>query len=344
MQLNDQVFSIEQTPSCEPLKITGMIEVCSSLRRMAPFSTIALFAAIVLNASTLSAQTSPGSTTNFAVLAGTAVTCTDGNVSGDVGVWPGTAVTQTRCTVTGTVHPGDSAAEQAFLGFVSAYGQLRDHPPACRATVTATLNETLLPGVYCVDATAKAGVLMLDAQGRANASWTFLVDGALTGTGFNVVMLNGGQPCNVAWWVKAEATFTDSNVLGTILAGAAITVTRGSLTGNAWAKAAVSLTGINPGPRVTVSACQVSMTNPGPAICVDDHDHDGDDHDGDHDGRGKDKDKDKDKDHDKCNQGVGNGPEGCDPGNSNHHNASNDEHGGTPGNPGRKDNDAKGKK
>jgi hypothetical protein len=40
----------------------------------------------------------------------------------------------------------------------------------------------------------------------------------------------------------------------------------------------------------------------------------------------------------KCNQGVGNGPEGCDPGNSNQGNPSrsNDELGGTPGNPGRK--------
>jgi hypothetical protein len=39
-----------------------------------------------------------------------------------------------------------------------------------------------------------------------------------------------------------------------------------------------------------------------------------------------------------CNQGVGNGPEGCDPGNSNQGdpNRSNDERGGTPGNPGRK--------
>jgi hypothetical protein len=42
--------------------------------------------------------------------------------------------------------------------------------------------------------------------------------------------------------------------------------------------------------------------------------------------------------HAKCNQGVGNGPEGCDPGNSNQGNParSNDELGGTPGNPGRK--------
>ena len=37
----------------------------------------------------------------------------------------------------------------------------------------------------------------------------------------------------------------------------------------------------------------------------------------------------------KCNQGVGNGPEGCDPGNSNNKRPSNDENGGRPGNPGR---------
>ena len=40
----------------------------------------------------------------------------------------------------------------------------------------------------------------------------------------------------------------------------------------------------------------------------------------------------------RCNQGVGNGPEDCDPGNSNQGDLtrSNDELGGTPGNPGRK--------
>ncbi|HMV67252.1 MAG TPA: FG-GAP-like repeat-containing protein [Myxococcota bacterium] len=37
-----------------------------------------------------------------------------------------------------------------------------------------------------------------------------------------------------------------------------------------------------------------------------------------------------------CNQGLGNGAEGCDPGNSNNRNPTNDESGGTPGNGGRK--------
>jgi hypothetical protein len=47
-------------------------------------------------------------------------------------------------------------------------------------------------------------------------------------------------------------------------------------------------------------------------------------------------DDDGDKDHKKCNQGVGNGSEDCDPGHSDEHKGSNDELGGKPGNPGRK--------
>lgn len=35
-----------------------------------------------------------------------------------------------------------------------------------------------------------------------------------------------------------------------------------------------------------------------------------------------------------CNQGIGNGAEGCDPGNSNHNQSSNDEGGRSPGTPG----------
>ena len=88
----------------------------------------------------------------------------------------------------------------AYLDFISAYNDLRDNPPACDATLTGTLaGEVLLPGVYCVDDVAKTGTLTLDAgTSGANAVWLFLVDGvadrALTGTNFNVVMINGGEP------------------------------------------------------------------------------------------------------------------------------------------------------
>ena len=260
------------------------------------------FAAILSVSLAASAPTPDTSTSNFGVLAGTAVTCTQSTINGDVGVWPGTAVTRTGCPITGTVHAADAAAEQAFLDFVAAYNDLRDSPPACDQTLTGTLaGQTLVPGVYCVDAVAKTGTLMLDAQGDANATWTFLVNGALTGTNFTVLMINGGDPCNVLWWARDAATLTTSNFIGTILAGAAITVKGGTFHGDVFAKAAITLTG------ATIMACPAtSAGGPGGKL------------------------------HRKCNQGVGNGPEGCDPGNSNHHNPSNDERGGTPGNPGRK--------
>ena len=84
------------------------------------------------------------------------------------------------------------------------------------------------------------------------------------------------------------------------------------------ATAAVTLTGTR------VTACQAIGGNG----------HGKGDH-GEDNGHGKGNRGDDDE-HGKCKQGVSNGPENCDPGNSNNHNPSNDELGGTPGNPGRK--------
>lgn len=246
---------------------------------------------------------------NFAVLANAAVTCTDGTITGDVGTYlatPTGSLTLTTCPVTGAVHVGDGVAKQAFNNFLSTYAALAPKPGDVCTTLTGTLDGvTLPPGVYCFDAAAAlTGVLTLN--GPSNGVWVFKIGtsgtGALTGTNFSVVMAGGGQPCNVTWWVAQAATLTDSHFIGTILAGAAITLTRGTFDGNAWAGASgvgdVTITG------TAVSGCEGGK------------------------GTGR--------DHDKCNQGVGNGPEGCDPGNSNHHRPSNDENGGTPGNPGRK--------
>jgi hypothetical protein len=55
--------------------------------------------------------------------------------------------------------------------------------------------------------------------------------------------------------------------------------------------------------------------------------------------RDSDRDSNPADDRPRCNQGVGNGSEGCDPGNSNHNQPSNDENGGQPGAPGRAHND-----
>lgn len=250
------------------------------------------------------AQTVPylGAAENFNILAGTAVTCTNSTVLGDVGVYPGTAVTQTDCTITGTVHAGDTVAANAQLDFVTAYTDVGY--ALCDSTLTGTLDGvTLTPGVYCFDAAATlTGVLTLDGQGDPNAGWIFKIGtlgtGALTATNFSVVLENDAAPCNIYWWVAEAATLTTSSFQGTVLAGDAITVTGGTFNGDALAKAAVTLTG------ATMTDCAQPLGKPAKS---------------------------------KCNQGVGNGSEGCDPGNSNQGNplGSNDEMGGTPGNPGR---------
>jgi hypothetical protein len=107
----------------------------------------------------------------------------------------------------------------------------------------------------------------------------------------------GGNPCSAFWWVRQDTTVTSSAFQGTIMAGD-ITLTDTSLAGRVWATGAVTMT------RTNIFGCDAN------GVVAKHH----------------------------CNQGVGNGPEGCDPGNSNQGNPnnSNDELGGTPGNPGRK--------
>jgi hypothetical protein len=251
-----------------------------------------------------------GASSGFSVLANAAVTCTGGSIIGDVGTFqtaPPGAITLTEgCVVQAAMDIGGPAAVAAYNAFLAQYAALAPQSTDVCPLISGTLaGQTLSPGVYCLSAEAKTGTLTL--SGPANGTWLFKVPaGALTGTNFSVVLSGGAQACNVTWWVDAATTMTTSNFLGNILAGAAITMTGGTFHGNAFAGADgvgdVTFTG------TAVVGCEGSNGN----------------------GNGNGQDKDK------CNQGVGNGPEGCDPGNSNHRRPTNDENGGTPGNPGRK--------
>jgi hypothetical protein len=244
------------------------------------FSTgVLTTAALLVGASPALAQTS-----SFAVLGFAAMTCTDGNITGHVGtnqsltdVPPG-AVVLTGCPVSGP-HVGDQAAKDAYAAFLARYQALTPKAGDVCTTLTGSLsNVTLAPGTYCFPAAAAlTGVLTLD--GPSNGIWTFkigsalatppaLPTGALTGTSFSVVMAGGGQACNVTWWTAEAATMTDSNLAGTILAGAAITETRGTQSGSAFAKAGATITGTavvgcaseaGPGPG----------PGPGPGSCPD---------------------------------------------------------------------------
>lgn len=245
-----------------------------------------------------------GGTSSFALLANQAVTCTNGKITGGVGIYqalPTGSVTRTICPITGSVDVGTASAQAAYDAFVARYIALTPTLGECTTenTLTGTLaGQTLAPGTYCVSAEEKTGLLTLTGSGP----WTIKVLGALTGTGFTVLLEDPSKACDVTWWVEAASTMTDSHFVGTILAGAGITLTRGTFDGNAYSQADVTVTGGD------VTGCTGKAAGGNPP------------------GNSK----------SKCNQGVGNGPEGCDPGNSNHNQPSNDENGGIPGKPGRK--------
>jgi hypothetical protein len=202
---------------------------------------------------------------NYAVLAGSAVTCTGGTITGNVGESPGSAVTiNAPCAINGRIDKNNPAAIQANKDFFSAYGALTPKPGDVCTTETGTLAAlTLAPGVYCFDAAATVtGVLTL--SGPSNGVWIFKIGatavGALTGTNFTVKMAGGGNPCNAFWWVRDGVTFTTSTLVGTILAGGtdgAISFTDTTLTGRAWATTAVTTT------RGSILGCTAAGTVPG---------------------------------------------------------------------------------
>ena len=254
-----------------------------------------------------------GASSSFAVLGGTNVTCTaPGVITGDVGVSPGSAVpfTNTGCTTVGGTPPAtNAAAALARTAFINAYGAVALMPctqtiPTAAFTGNVPALGPLAPGVYCFPAavTFTDTTLTLDGSTNPNGIWIFKVGAALTGSGFQVALVNGAQPCNVFWGVGAAVTLSTSTLpplfQGNILAGGpagSITVTGGALVGRALANVAVTLTGTN----IHGTCALVAQAN---ASCKADDDKDEHHHDKDCDkdkDKGCDNDKDKDKDKDK---------------------------------------------
>ena len=300
-------------------------------------SLIALAALFSVAPMSAWAATAPslGTASSFAALSGAGLTCTGSAIVGDVGSllsvtgFPGYPAV--LCTINGTVHAGDPTASTAHSDLFGASGtdsQLTSQ--ACNYTFAGvtelsalpltdkngvTVSQPLSPGVYCFDTAATlGGTLNLTGGGTyIFRTGTTLTTGA-TASALAQVLVNGAQAncsAGIFWQIGSSATIgSNTSMVGDVLANQSITFTgvNTSLVGGAFANvAAITMTG------TSITACNATGGNG----------H------GDHDGH---------HDHKKCNQGVGNGPEGCDPGNSNLHNpfGSNDENGGTPGNPGRK--------
>ncbi|MEX2570957.1 MAG: ice-binding family protein [Gemmatimonadota bacterium] len=194
---------------------------------------------------TVTAAPPPAPGSDFAILANSTVTCTEGVITGEIGTFlnaPGVSIV-TSCPNSG-IEEGTPDAVDAYNDFLTTYDTLE--ATACDVVLTGTLaGVTLAPGVYCFDAAATlTGVLTLN--GPSNGVWLIkagtLSPGSLSGTDFEVVMAGSANRCNVTWWSQGAATMTDSDLKGNVLAGADITLTRETFGGNAWAKGDVTVT------------------------------------------------------------------------------------------------------
>jgi LPXTG-motif cell wall-anchored protein len=216
-------INFKQTKVIVPVVATALVAI------------VALIIPAISNAA--QPQVNLGSTSNFAVLAGSGITNTgpttvSGSAGGDLGSDPTPAFTgDTLVTTTGTKYTAPSAVVTAAkTALVTAYDDAAGRTPA--TTVTADLGgQTLVAGVYnSAAALALTGTLTLDGQNNPDAVFVFQAGSTLTTAGSSVVrLINGAQACHVFWQVGSSATFdTSSDFTGHVLAITSITATTGA--------------------------------------------------------------------------------------------------------------------
>lgn len=199
-------------------------------------------ATLCFGVTALWAQSSLGTAQSFAVLGGSTVTNTGPSVlGGDRGVSPGAAITGfPPGTSTGTAHAADAVALQAQNDVTTQYNALAS--AACTANLTGQDlgGMTLTSGVYCFSSSAQlTGPLTLNAQGNAGATFVFKTGSSLTtASGSSVSLINGGNPCGVAWQIGSSATLgTTTSFIGNLIALSSVTLNTGAnITGRALAR------------------------------------------------------------------------------------------------------------
>lgn len=209
-----------------------------------------------------------GSAATYGILGAATVTSSgDTQITGDLGVSPGTAVTGSP-NVSGTIHAGDSAAARAQVDLSIAYIDAAGRTNGLVVVAGDLGGQTLGPGLYGSASSLSISSGDLTLSGDANAVWIFQMGSTLvTTTGRRVIFSGGGQAANVFWQVGSSATIGANSVFkGSILAAQSITLVSGaSLDGRALAQdGQVSLDGNN----VTVPQLQ---NEPGSVIAWGDN-------------------------------------------------------------------------
>jgi len=174
-----------------------------------------------------------GTTSTFAVMAGTTITNTGKTtINGDVGLFPGTAFTgQETVAMKGNKHLANVVANVAKSDLVIAYNNTDEKLPVTRIS-TELGGTTLTPGTYdSADGTFQiTGTLTLDAQGDPNGVFVFKTASTLiTASGSSVNLINSARFRQTFWKVGSSATLgTNSHFVGHISALTSITANTGA--------------------------------------------------------------------------------------------------------------------
>ncbi len=174
---------------------------------------------------------------SYSVLAGQTITNTGPSVlDKSAGLAPGSAVVgfpPGTVSAPGTIEVANAVSLQAQSDLTAAYLDAAGRPVEFTQTNPDLVGQVLAPGVYA--ATAKAplslsGQLTLDGQNNPLAVFIFQTDSTLiTGSGSQILLINGASECNVFWQVGSSATLgTGSTFVSNILALTSIAAQTGA--------------------------------------------------------------------------------------------------------------------
>ncbi len=168
-----------------------------------------------------------GTTSTFAVLAGTTITNIgsteiNGSAGSDIGTFPGVAsTTSADATISESVSLSSPDAKAAQEDLVAAYNDAAGRSPVTRIS-TKLGGKTLKPGVYdSASGTFElTGTLTLDAQGDPDGVFIFLMDSTLVTASNSIVdTIGSARYGRIYWKVGSSATLgADSEFAGHILA------------------------------------------------------------------------------------------------------------------------------